>query len=437
MPPREFVCEAYRFEPATGVLSLHYAFDDGQRFLERITFPTGERSLSPREGEALDRVFRLLLLACGVSYYKAFAPERIRCTAFPLDRAATGFFTEFYIKGLAEFAWRNGIELAGRLRIVGDEVDPPSAVALSLPRRTCVPVGGGKDSIVTIECLKQAAEPLVLFSLGRALPIEQTIDVAGLPAIHVSRALDPALFALNAAGALNGHVPITGILSMIVVACAIICGFDTIAMSNEHSASAPNLTADGIDVNHQYSKSFEFEQQFSDLLTRHVVDGIRYFSILRPLSEVAIARRFARHPEYFPVFRSCNTAFRQAPERRGTNWCCDCPKCRFVFLALAPFVDRQQLIATFGRNVLDDTGQVDGFAELCGLRLHKPFECVGEVAESAAVMSHLGGVRGWRDDAVVRALSPQLPTGDLESLFVPRGPHLVPDRYLAMLDACG
>jgi UDP-N-acetyl-alpha-D-muramoyl-L-alanyl-L-glutamate epimerase len=190
-------------------------------------------------------------------------------------------------------------------------------------------------------------------------------------------------------------------------------------------------------VNHQYSKSFEFEEQFSDLLTRHVVDGIRYFSILRPLSEVAIARRFARHPKYFPVFRSCNTAFRQAPERRGTNWCCDCPKCRFVFLALAPFVDRQQLIATFGRNVLDDTGQVDGFAELCGLRLHKPFECVGEVAESAAVMSHLGGVRGWRDDAVVRALSPQLPTGDLESLFVPRGPHLVPDRYLAMLDACG
>ena len=116
-----------------------------------------------------------------------------------------------------------------------------------LPRLTCVPVGGGKDSIVTVECLKQAGEPLVLFSLGNAAPIEATIAQAGLPAIHVTRRLDPALFALNQAGALNGHVPITGILSLIVAACAIIHGFDAIAMSNEHSASAPNIA----DVNHQ------------------------------------------------------------------------------------------------------------------------------------------------------------------------------------------
>ena len=118
--------------------------------------------------------------------------------------------------------------------------------------------------------------------------------------------------------------------------------------------------------------------------------GVRYFSFLRPLSEVAIARRFARHTAYLPVFRSCNAAFRQSPERRATNWCCDCPKCRFVFLALAPFVDRQLLIATFGRDMLDDPAQIDGFAELCGLRRHKPFECVGEVEESATVMAHLG-----------------------------------------------
>ena len=219
------------------------------------------------------------------------------------------------MKGLGEFAWRNGIDLASRLHIVADAVEPPSALRLELPRLTCVPVGGGKDSIVTVECLKQAGEPLVLFSLGNAAPIEATIAQAGLPAIRVTRRLDPALFALNEAGALNGHVPITGILSMIVLACAIIHGFDAIAMSNEHSASAPNIA----DVNHQYSKSFEFEQAFSRLLERHVVEGVRYFSLLRPLSEVAIARRFARHAAYLPCFRSCNTAFRQSAERRGTT----------------------------------------------------------------------------------------------------------------------
>lgn len=437
MRGREFVCESYRFEPETGLLALHYAFDGGLRFVERITFPAGARALSAHETAALDRVFRLLLLACGVSYYKAFAPERVRCAAFPLDLEWAAFFTGFYVHGLAEFAWRNGIDLAGRLRFVADGAEPAPALPLVLPRCTCVPVGGGKDSIVTLECLREAGEPLVLFSLGHAAPIEATINAAGLPAIHVTRRLDPALFALNEAGALNGHVPITGILSIIVVACAIICGFDTIAMSNEHSASAPNIVADGVDVNHQYSKSFAFEQAFAGLLQRNVCDAIRYFSLLRPLSEIEIARRFARHTRYLPLFRSCNAAFRQAPERRAKSWCGNCPKCRFVFLALAPFVARQQLIGTFGANLLDDATQIDGCAELCGIERHKPFECVGEAEESAAVLSHLGTLEAWRGDTVVRALSPRLGPRDFASLFAWRTPHLVPPQYLAMLDACG
>jgi UDP-N-acetyl-alpha-D-muramoyl-L-alanyl-L-glutamate epimerase len=433
MRPGDFICERYRFTPETGTLALHYAFNGGPRFEERIVFPLRNRVMSARESEALDRVFRLLLLACGVSYYKALAPDGIRCPAFPLDHVTADFFTDFYVKGLGEFAWRNGIDIASRLRFVTDTVDPPLPLRLGLPRLTCVPVGGGKDSIVTIECLRESGEPLVLFSLGNAAPIEATIAHAGLPAIRVTRRLDPALFSLNEAGALNGHVPITGILSMIVVACAIIVGFDTIAMSNERSASVPNVA----DVNHQYSKSFEFERSFSRLLEQHMVSGIRYFSLLRPLSEIAIARRFARHDGYLPLFRSCNTAFRQSPERRGSIWCCDCPKCRFVFLALGPFVKRKRLVATFGRDMLDDATQIDGFAELCGLQRHKPFECVGEVEESAAVMAHLATMAEWRDAAVVQALSPRLRGGDFAALFVPHGPHLVPPHYLAMLDACG
>jgi hypothetical protein len=435
--PREFICEAYRYEPATGALLLQYAFDTGQRFEERIVFPVGARQLAAQESDALDRVFRMLLLACGVSYYKAYAPPRIICKAFPVDKMTAAFFTDFYVKGLAEFAYRNGIDLASQLQFAADPVDPPSAIRITLPRRTCVPVGGGKDSIVTIECLRQAGEPMVLFSLGTAAPIEATIAQSTLPAIHVTRRLDPALFDLNAAGALNGHVPITGILSMIVLACAIICGFDTIAMSNEHSASAPNITSGGLDVNHQWSKSFGFEQSLQRHVAQHVVYGIAYFSFLRPLSEIAIARRFARHPAYLPIFRSCNAAFRQAPEQRAIGWCCDCPKCRFVYLALAPFVAKPRLVATFGRDLLNDAAQVEGFAELCGLDRFKPFECVGEIEESAATMRHLATMADWREDAVVRALSSRVPATDFASLFAPRGPHAVPDRFMAMLDACG
>jgi UDP-N-acetyl-alpha-D-muramoyl-L-alanyl-L-glutamate epimerase len=443
MTYKEFVFESYRYDGAANSLSLAYRFADGPRFEERLVFDFPHHPLSRDSEEVLDRIFRLIFLFSGVSYYKAFVPETLRCEAFPLDPETAAFLQDFYEKGLAEFAWKNRITLHGHCRFLRDAIAPPPPVALDLARRTGVPIGGGKDSIVTLECLKAAGEVLVLFSLGDAEPIATCIAAAELPFIRVRRRLDPTLLRLNEEGALNGHVPITGILSAIVLACAVLAGFDTIAMSNEHSASAPNLTIDGVGINHQYSKSFEFEREFSDYVARHITPSIAYFSLLRPLSEIEIARRFTQHPRYFGIFRSCNSAFRQSPAERGRHWCCNCPKCRFVFLALAAFVPKSRLIAIFGRNMLDDDAQIDGFAALCGLRDHKPFECVGEIAESAAALAHLGNDLDWRNDAVVRRLHFEFPSlrgrGPTEfcALLQARHPHRVPERFLAMLDACG
>jgi UDP-N-acetyl-alpha-D-muramoyl-L-alanyl-L-glutamate epimerase len=439
----EFIFESYGYDTANGVLSLRYRFAGGPRFEEKLMFDFPSRALSPTADAALDRIFRLIFLFSGVSYYKTFVPPSLICEAFPLDRHTAEFLQDFYENGLAEFAWSNRISLQGHCRFGCDPVAPAAPIALELPRRTCVPVGGGKDSIVTLECLKAGGEDLVLFSLGDAQPIAACIAAAGLPFIRVRRRLDPGLLKLNDGGALNGHVPITGILSAIALACAVLSGFDTIAMSNEHSASAPNLTVDGVAINHQFSKSLEFERGFADYIADHISSDIAYFSLLRPLSEIEIARRFSRHRRYFESFRSCNTAFRQSPSERGRQWCCDCPKCQFVFLALAPFITKPELISIFGRDLLDDKTQCDGFGALCGLREHKPFECVGEIAESAAAMARLGHHPDWWDDAVVRrlhALFPSLreadPT-DYRRLFTMRHPHRVPQAFMAMLDACG
>lgn len=443
MPHEEFVFDGYRYDEATATLFLHYRFPGGPYFEERITFDFPARTLSPADRAILDRLFRLILLFAGVSYYKAFIPGTLRVAAFALDEDTAEFLHRFYEHGLGEFAYRNGISLKDHFAILTAPGPAPTAIETALRRRTCVPVGGGKDSIVTLECLRRAGEPLVLFSLGEAEPIRATIAVAGLPFIRVQRRLDPQLFALNAAGALNGHVPITGILCAIALAAAVLYGCDAVAMSNEHSASAPNLVADGVAVNHQYSKSLDFEADLSGYLARRISPSLACFSFLRPLSEIEIARRFARYPLYFGAFRSCNTAFRQAVAARGTRWCGDCPKCRFVFLALAPFVAKADLIGIFGKDLLDDAAQTEGFAELCGLARHKPFECVGEVAESAAAMAHLANDPVWQGDAVVRRLLQEFPTlrqGDeavWRRLFATRHPHLLPERYRAMLDACG
>ena len=439
----EFVFESYRYDAANATLSLRYRFADGKRFEETLIFDFPSQPLSEHAEAVLDRIFRMIFLLAGVSYYKAFVPPILVCEAFPLDLATAEFLERFYEKGLAEFAWQNRISLRGHCQCRSDPVAPPAPIALDLPRRTCVPVGGGKDSVVTLECLKAGGEDLVLFSLGDAQPIAACIAASGLPFIRVRRRLDPGLLQLNHGEALNGHVPITGILSAIVLACAVLAGFDTIAMSNEHSASAPNLIVDGVAINHQFSKSLEFERDFAAYIANHISPGIAYFSLLRPLSEVEIARRFSRHRQYFGSFRSCNTAFRQSPAQRGQHWCGDCPKCRFVFLALAPFVAKAELIAIFGRNLLDDESQSDGFAALGGWGGHKPFECVGEIAESAAVMAYLGRHPDWRDDTVMRWLHAVFPSlrqadpADYRALLTTRHPHRVPDKFMTMLDACG
>ena len=443
MEYNEFVFENYRYDPLASVLSLYYRLSNGPSFEERLFFDFPSQQTSQATTDVLDRVHRLIFLLSGVSYYKAFMPKLLICEAFELDEKTAEFLHKFYNKGLAEFAFRNELSLEGHFRFQSYSVSAAPPIPLDLPRKTLVPIGGGKDSIVTVECLKQSGDPLLLFSLGDAEPINACIAAANLPFIRVRRQLDETLLELNRAGALNGHVPITGILSAIALAGAVMSGCDAIAMSNEHSANIPNLKFNGVEINHQFSKSLEFEQDFAEYMQYFITPSIRYFSLLRPLSEVEIARRFTKYPQYFGKFRSCNTAFRQSRAARGKHWCGNCPKCRFVFLALAPFIPKRDLIGIFGRNLLDDPTQSDGFAALCGLQEHKPFECVGETFESAAVMSNLGDRPDWRDDYVVRQLSDTFPElrlrdpAEYRTLFELRHPHRVPASYMAMLDACG
>jgi hypothetical protein len=439
----EFVFENYRYDPLASVLSLYYRFSNGPRFEERLFFDFPSQQTTRATSEVLDRVYRLIFLLSGVSYYKAFIPKLLICEAFKLDEKTAEFLHKFYNKGLAEFAFRNRLSLEGHFRFQSSSVSAAPPIPLDLTRKTLVPVGGGKDSIVTVECLKQGGDPLLLFSLGDAEPINACIAAANLPFIRVRRQLSETLLELNQEGALNGHIPITGILSAIALAGAAMSGCDAIVMSNEHSANVPNLQFNGVEINHQFSKSLEFEQDFAEYVEHFISPSIRYFSLLRPLSEIEIARRFAKYPQYFGKFRSCNTAFRQSRAARGKRWCGNCPKCRFVFLALAPFVPKCDLIGIFGRNLLDEPTQSDGFAALCGLQEHKPFECVGETSESAAVMSYLGDRPDWRGDQVVRQLSDKFPKlrhrdpAEYRTLFELRHPHRLPASYMAMLDAYG
>jgi hypothetical protein len=428
-----------RFDPSSATVSLEYALDDRVRFLEEITFP-GARAPSDAAGRAaLERSVEALHIAAGVSYYKAAAPPEIVLERGSLSPAAAGFFRELYLHGLGEFAYRNQVDLSDRLDFPARGGDR-QAIELSLPRRTAVPVGGGKDSVVTIEALRSAGEPMVLFSVGDFGPIRRTAAVAGGDRWIVERRISPRLLELNRHGALNGHVPVSAVIAFILATAAVLYGFDAAALSNERSADEPELVWRGQAINHEYSKGMEFERAADRLMGGELVAGFRYFSLLRPLSELSIAALFARHEAYLPVFRSCNAAFRLADERRAASWCRQCPKCRFVFLILAAFLDRRALVAIFGGDLLRDEEQAAGYAELLGLGEHRPFECVGGEEESLAALALLAASPEWRDAAIVRRFEPQLPDlagrrGLVQRVLTPAPEHGVPGRLSPVLAA--
>ena len=243
----------------------------------------------------------------------------------------------------------------------------------------------------------------------------------GLELIVVRRTLDPGLAVLNESGALNGHVPITAIISLVAVVGSFLYGYDAIAMAVERSASEETVLVEGVPVNHQYSKSLEFERLLQGVIATSIDPGLSYGSALRPYSELAIARTFARLTAYHGTFCSCNTAFRQSAGAED-RWCGHCPKCRFVALMLAPFLDRGALTGIIGRDLFADPTQIEGFAALMSDR-DKPFECVGERRESAAALRILSSLPGWRDTPVVHALSDRardlVTESDVSALLVP------------------
>lgn len=409
----DFVFEEYMFNETECRLHMHYYFENSMqqhnlRFEEVIEFPKPAKPLSPQKKTALNSAFRLLFLLAGVSYYKAYACDNLRCDAFPIDKQTADFIHFVYKEGLGEFAFVNNIDFTEFKGFKICEASGQKGLELDLSNRTCVPVGGGKDSIVTIETLKPHVDELVLFRLGNAGPILKTIEQSGLSDIAVTRKIDKRLLDLNQQGAYNGHVPITAILSSIVVACGILQDFNCIAMSVERSASEATRTYLGNSINHQFSKSLAFENAFANYVKDRVSPSIHYFSLLRPLYEIHIMQKFSSLTQYHSVFRSCNAAFKLNEKDRASHWCCDCPKCRFIFLGLAPFLAKQELIDIFGENLLSNPAQQEGFYDLCGLGDGKPFECVGETLESAAAMKHLSTLPEWQDELIVKNTAERL-----------------------------
>ena len=456
--------QAFRFvrcalDRQTGVAELVYAFDDGPELVETVTVPGAPFVLEGARAAAVEQALRLLHLIAGVSYYKAAVPTEIRIESYAIDASTATLLEMVYVNGLGEFAYRNGLDLHGKIRFpvnnqgassaavpasVAAEAPPASAKhapTLELRHQALVAIGGGKDSLVSIEALRAAGVDQTVTWIGNSQLIGACAARTGLPTLNLGRALAAGLFDLNRQGAWNGHIPVTAINSAILVLAALLQDADQVVFSNERSASYGSMIAGTGEVNHQWSKGWQFEQAFAHHVRSHVASDLNYYSLLRPLSELAVARQFAKTDRYDAHFSSCNRNFHILGERPVNRWCGVCPKCHFVFLALAPFMPKPRLVGIFGRNLLDDAGQAGGFDALLEFEDHKPFECVGEGQESRAAMAALAARPEWKEDALVarfaREIQPQLIAADLQiaPLLKLEGEHRVPPALWERLRA--
>jgi len=429
---REFRYDGWQIDGPTGVVTSSFSLVgvDTVSFTEQVTLPAP----LPRPKTA-EPLAKLLALASGLSYYKAAAPAVVTVPA-GLTPAERRFLTELIAGGLGEFAYRNDRPAALTPQIEADPLEPTAHGRLLAPDAPpLVAVGGGKDSVVSIETLKAAGLDPRLFSVNRYAAIDRCVAVADRPYAAAPRQLDPHLFELNRAGAYNGHVPVTAINSLVGLMTALSLGAGPVVLSNEASASYGNLTWAGREINHQWSKSLDFENLLRDTLTASYEPPAPYFSLLRPLTELQIAERFAHLPAYFGAFTSCNRSFALDQARRATHWCCDCPKCFFVYLILAAWLDPADLIGIFGQNILDQPHEAK-FAEILGYTGHKPFECVGDYAEARAALRLVAARPAWQAASLVQVLSPRL--ADFDDQPAPADPGLaanLPASYRAALGA--
>jgi UDP-N-acetyl-alpha-D-muramoyl-L-alanyl-L-glutamate epimerase len=430
-----FRYDGYRLDPVKGLLTCGYSLGPWE-FTETVSFGPAGRWGSP----AVDQAARLIFLLAGVSYYKTAAPDVIDLGETPVTDTEREFLRTFYLDGLGEFAYRNGLDMSG-LKIIGGS--PPTPAAAGWARaptsgnpRVLIPFGGGIDSIVTVEMIRPRSDA-ALFVMSRPghrfAAIEGAAAVTGMPVIRAGREIDPKLLRSAELGFRNGHVPVTGILSAIAVMAALLDGRDTVVMSNEWSASVATLEAGGRAINHQYSKSAEFETGFRAVLDGAFGGQLTYFSALRPFTELWVARKFAALTQYHDVFRSCNRAFHIDPAKRLDRWCGRCDKCCFIDLILAPFLPATDLERIFaGAEPLAGPSLAGRFRALLGTSADsKPFECVGEVGECRAAALLAARRADRAATALLHTLAAELPGEPpaAADLLRPVGEHAIPDAY--------
>lgn len=371
-----FIYDSYEIEELENTTKITYNF-----IVPSLTQykPTLEVKKFKIDSFTKNLIFHIGLVEL-VSYWKATCSKNVIIKAGYINKEQIEFFKKLYFYGLGELFYTNGItpNYDDFINIKCELKEQNMEIPKYVGNGNLIPIGGGKDSNVTLEIMKSDFEDNLCFIINPkqvTLSCAQTAGYSNEKIVTVKRTIDKNLIELNKQGFINGHTPFSALVAFLSYFNAYITGKKYILLSNESSANESNV--DGTKINHQYSKTYEFECDFNEYTKKYFKIDIKYFSLLRPLSEYQIAMLFSNYEKYHEIFKSCNVGSKKEP----WHWCCSCPKCLFVYIILSPFLYKEKLIRIFGEDLFEKEDLLDIFIELTGYGKTKPFECVGTYEE--------------------------------------------------------
>src|SRR5213594_3569139 len=429
-----FRYEGFALERSSSRVTARFKFSipPDIAFAPEVIFEPLDESWRSVSDESLQNVVFHLGLIESFSYWKATASPVIEVHPAGLSEEQILWWEDLLVRGMGEFFFRNQIDFTTERFVKITSMPNTSRYEVyrgELPGRTLLTIGGGRDSALAAALLRDSGHPFTCMMLNPSSAAQKIARYvsASVPVI-IRRSICPELLELNRKGYLNGHTPFSAYLAFLGAACLLLYGYSDLIMANERSSDEGNVHYRGREINHQYSKSFRFENQFDEYLRRFLVTGGRYFSLVRPLYEVQIGKLFANFPECFELFKSCS-------RNRSDSWCGHCPKCASVFLTMYPFVSPEALSKMFGRDLFYSDETIPILRELAGLEI-KPFECVATRNEIVAALAlAIAKLRNKSEQLppvlqyAVRHIPGVNETAAASVLLAGYGPHRIPREF--------
>lgn len=323
---------------------------------------------------ALEPTLCAIALAFSAFFFKLADFKSICAGSFALDKCSAAFFSHSIQSGMGEFRYIQGLNPKKAIEVASLNSREPAPRKSSTKDHLIMLNGGGKDTIVAGELLKLCGQDFTWVTIRPNRSRRSVVELSGNPSsIEVGYHVDEAV---NTDKVYPwGHIPHTSIILSLGLLIAQLIDARYVCAGNEQSANFGNIDFKGFELNHQYTKSFEYEKGFHDYVSRCVTPDIKVFSILRPFHDIQLGMMFSQMTKYHASFLSCNTGVGR------DEWCGACPKCAFTALALYPFIGSEGCKLIFGRDVLHSHIIRQHIVDLTTAKI-KPWECVGTQEES-------------------------------------------------------